>query len=310
MENVKCLCNSKANDLILTAKDYLYGSIGDYNLVKCSSCGLYRTNPRPDMSEIANYYGKDYIPYFSSRLVNNEKNVIKIFIKKIYKSIFNFYENQTPNVMKTNLLEIGCGGGQYLSKMIDSGWSCIGIEMSEHAAKNSMAKGFDIRIGMIDDIIKTQLIGSKFDLIVGWMVLEHVHNPNKTLAQLRDLLDDNGYICISVPNINSISFKLFRKYWYPLQMPTHLYHFSQKTLNEICLKIDLKVERVFYQPILNDYPLSIGVYLKSKGLVKLSSFVNKIGDNIIFNILFYPFALLLSKLGIGSRMTVWIRKNI
>ena len=66
-------------------------------------------------------------------------------------------------------------------------------------------------------------------------------------------------------------------------MPTHLYHFSQKTLNEICLNIDLKVERVFYQPILNDYPLSIGVYLKSKGLVKLSSFVNKIGDNIIFS---------------------------
>ena len=50
---------------------------------------------------------------------------------------------------------------------------------------------------------KTVIKKQKYDWITLWHVLEHTHNPKKTLKSLISLLNKNGLMAIAIPNINS-----------------------------------------------------------------------------------------------------------
>src|SRR3546814_9273497 len=68
------------------------------------------------------------------------------------------------------------------------------------------------------------------DLIVGWMVLEHLHQPLAVLRKLRRWIQPDGWLVLSVPDAGSLEFRVFGDRWYALQLPTHLHHFSPETL--------------------------------------------------------------------------------
>src|SRR3546814_19345766 len=59
------------------------------------------------------------------------------------------------------------------------------------------------------------------DLIVGWMVLEHLHQPLAVLRKLRRWIQPDGWLVLSVPDAGSLEFRVFGDRWYALQLPTH-----------------------------------------------------------------------------------------
>jgi hypothetical protein len=44
------------------------------------------------------------------------------------------------------------------------------------------------------------------------------------------LLKDDGLLVIHVPNVRSLEFKLFGRWWFPLDPPRHFYHFDRVSL--------------------------------------------------------------------------------
>jgi len=73
----------------------------------------------------------------------------------------------------------------------------------------------------------------QFDLVTMWHVLEHVGYPLDTLARLRSWLRDDGLLAVCVPNIQSLQAQLFGRFWFHLDVPRHLVHFSPTTLQVV-----------------------------------------------------------------------------
>jgi len=54
-------------------------------------------------------------------------------------------------------------------------------------------------------------------------VFEHLRNPPGVLAKLKKLLKEGGYLILSFPNSESIQCELFKKNWFHLDPPRHLF---------------------------------------------------------------------------------------
>ena len=90
----------------------------------------------------------------------------------------------------------------------------------------------------------------KFDLITMWHSLEHIHNLNKTLKSLNEKLSDNGHLLIAVPNISAAEKKYLGTKWVAYDAPRHLYHFDQKSLENLISKYGFEIVQI--KPIYQD----------------------------------------------------------
>jgi 2-polyprenyl-3-methyl-5-hydroxy-6-metoxy-1,4-benzoquinol methylase len=62
------------------------------------------------------------------------------------------------------------------------------------------------------------------------MVLEHLHDPVASLHTLYEWAKPGAWLALSVPNIDSLEFRLFKQRWHALHLPCHLYHYTPKTI--------------------------------------------------------------------------------
>ena len=44
-------------------------------------------------------------------------------------------------------------------------------------------------------------------------------------------MKDDGLLVVSVPNVNSLEYKLFGRWWFQLDPPRHFYHFDKRSLS-------------------------------------------------------------------------------
>jgi hypothetical protein len=80
-----------------------------------------------------------------------------------------------------------------------------------------------------------------------------MYQPKEVLAKVAEWLKPGGVFFALMPNIDSAGFRFFKSYWYALELPRHLFHFSPKSLaymaNSAGLKVlSLKTEReIFFE---------------------------------------------------------------
>lgn len=95
------------------------------------------------------------------------------------------------------VLEIGCGGGALLHRMVTEGAHATGIEPDLRSAERAHAAGLDV----IPEPFAADRFGDeRFDAIVHYAVLEHIEEPAQFLAEQLRLLADGGTIICSVPD--------------------------------------------------------------------------------------------------------------
>ncbi|MCH7414583.1 class I SAM-dependent methyltransferase [Belliella sp. R4-6] len=233
----KCpLCKS---GLFLNHMDVLDYSISKekFVLCKCSNCTFVFTNPRPDIESIGKYYEfEDYISHQdkSNNLINRVYKVVRnITLRKKINWINNFQSN------KGRLLDIGCGTGYFLNAAKKNGWITTGIEPNENA--RSIAKSFNIDIHAdLDELHKDE----KYDAITMFHVLEHVHSLRKSTKKIKSKLKNTGTLFIAVPNIDSWDSKYYKQFWAALDVPRHLYHFDQSTVQKLAEEMGLTIVEI------------------------------------------------------------------
>jgi len=309
LENTTCTLGCEKNDeLILSGHDLLHNLPGNYIIVKCCTCGLMRTNPRPTPDTIGFYYPDNYGPYIGTQVPQVETSRIsgiKKLLKPFVNRIFIFNTQRLPSLIPGRLLEIGCASGSFLHQMARRGWQVQGIEFSEKAAQAAEQLGYRVHAGPLETAPKPD---DSFDLIVGWMVLEHLHDPIGSLQRLRDWAKPGAYLAVSVPNADSLEFRLFKDKWYALQLPTHLHHFTPSTLEKVLSAGGWTLEKIHHQRVLSNLFASTGYVLREKGYAKfgqkLIDFPEQAGR---WQFVLYPLAWLLSVFGQTGRMTVWAR---
>ena len=313
LEDAPCpLCagsNLAVDEPVLIGRDLLHEIPGEFAVVKCGACGLMRTNPRPSPSSIGHFYPDHYGPYLSSRVQGDppHPNRIRRALRLLSLGMFRFNTDIIPELPPGRMLEVGCASGNFLDRMAKGGWDVQGIEFSPSAAKTAVELGYDVHVGPLE----TAPVPDKpFDLIVGWMVLEHLHDPLSGLRKLRKCAKPDTWLVLSVPNAGSIEFRVFKEHWYSLHLPAHLYHFTPRTIDQLLGRTGWRLHKIYHQRTLADLIASTGYVLRKSGFVALGERLISLPDSPgRWNQYFYPLAWFLSLFGQTGRMTVWARPD-
>ncbi|RMD58163.1 class I SAM-dependent methyltransferase [Candidatus Woesearchaeota archaeon] len=301
------LCGREKFKEVVRGKDRMYLLEGTFKLVKCTNCNLHFVNPRPkDMSK---YYPNDYYSFETRHKRNKLAELIyktyfskkgSIFLKALFYPIYPLVRTTIVETGK-KMLDIGCGGGVFLSRMKNLGLEVHGIDPF---AKDNPEL----------NIIKSKLENAPykketFDIITINNTLEHVENPDYTIKKISEWLKRGGKTIIGVPNINSLLFKIFGTYWSELDLPRHLYHFNSKTLKRYCAKHGLKIIKIRYNSVPFEITGSLAYLASALSKKPKPLSKSKIASNRALYYLSFPICHILSLLKIGGRLEIIAQKN-
>lgn len=226
------ICGSENRSPFISCKDHSI-SKETFHLEKCNACEFVFTNPRPSQQEIGPYYD-------SSAYISHHAQSTGI-IASIYRAIRNKQFVSKENIIRSylrkieNILDIGCGTGDFLAYMKSKGVEVTGAEPDKDARNQAQQKGLSI-------VNPEELsnLKKRFKVITMWHVLEHVHLLNERITEISNLLDDGGIAVIAVPNLKSFDAGYYGSYWAAYDVPRHLYHFSRKNITELFAKQSFK----------------------------------------------------------------------
>ncbi|SDW08054.1 Methyltransferase domain-containing protein [Lutibacter oricola] len=225
------------NSVYLKLKDYSV-SKENFELIYNSELELLETSPKPTLQKLPSYYeSEDYISHTDAKesLVDKVYQFVKgIALKNKLKLINSF------NLEEKNMLDVGCGTGEFLLTCKNNQWNVVGVEPNKNARDLAIGKlDKNTSVNIFADI--DELISQKFDVITMWHVLEHVPNLDEYILKLKQLLKPNGVLIVAVPNYKSFDALHYKQYWAAFDVPRHLWHFSQNSISILFSKVNLKV---------------------------------------------------------------------
>lgn len=231
------VCGENEFKDFLTCQDYTVTQ-EKFTITQCSGCGFKFTNPRPNETAIGRYYqSEEYISHSNTKkgLINQIYHMVRNrALKGKLKLVNKLAKGQTRNI-----LDIGCGTGFFLKTCKTDGWQIMGCEPDQKTrAMATENTGIDIQQNIFSDKLKP--VG--FSIITMWHVLEHVHQIDKTIQRLYELLDNQGTLVVAVPNANAHEAARFKETWAAYDVPRHLYHFTPETIVPLFQKHNFKVE--------------------------------------------------------------------
>lgn len=299
--NIICnFCGSTKASKYLTVTDHRLNIPGEWDLYKCTNCGLIFIWPQPDWNELSLHYPKEYHGYITSksRLLNIFR---KYGLAKRTKSIQNF---KSSNGI---LLDIGCASGDFLEEFRNkTGWEVIGIEIIEDAVKVAQEKKITI---IKNDLISANLKENTYDVITLWDVLEHLPDPSAVLIECNRILKDDGLLVIKTPDPSGIEASMFGKYWVGYEAPQHLFIFPRNVLINFLEKTDFRIKKLSQTG--SDYAaplLSLSFILSDHGQKKLASSLVKFSRSIIGRVFLMFLIKPFRTFGIRSSCTYYATK--
>lgn len=236
----------------LIAPDRFHGRTRQFQLLRCPSCSMVWLCEPPSKAEMGMHYGPDYDRTISTAAKAPDHWTPRCDELLRYKT-------------GGSVLDMGCASGGFLSTFRGPAWKLFGVEMSEDAARTARNRcGADVFVG---DVLDAPFAPESFDAITCFNVFEHVYEPVKVLAKVSEWLKPNGIFYTMMPNIDSAGARIFKSYWYALELPRHLYHFSPKTLNMLAQSVGL--QKVFIEARRDLYFERSVSYIKEEAFRKL-----------------------------------------
>ena len=207
-----------------------------YNLYKCDQCKIGMLHPFPSEEELTKLYScGNYRTKTGKRFGSTIEFLIYLGRLRKRGRI-----NQFVKVGK--ILDIGCGRGLFLDVMRRGGWDPIGTELNEKTAFYAI-KTYGLKV-LHGDIIQHKLPSQSLDTININQVLEHLKNPGQVIEESYRLLRKGGMLIISVPDLGSSQFTIGKKNWFLLDLPFHLFHFTEEGLENLLRKNGFKIKHI------------------------------------------------------------------
>ena len=185
-----------------------------YNVFKCNVCGLIFTDIILDSEAYSQIHSEAV-----GKIWQEHHESFSKFI-----NIKNKYSGKG--------LEIGPSNNPILRK------NTIFVDMFEEAPFNLFEDETYFK-GQFPDIS----LKKKFKIIVASHVFEHSTNPEQFLNKCKDILDDDGDICLSIPNFE---IWINQKYWNGITSEHQIYP-TITQIKKICKKLNLNSNFEYFQ---------------------------------------------------------------
>ncbi|KKK49818.1 hypothetical protein LCGC14_3131220 [marine sediment metagenome] len=167
-----------------------------------------------------------------------------------------YFDLKRPEILKLiptkakSILDLGCGTGT-LGKIIKERQPCqvTGIELNKEAVKTAR-KNLDICIHDNLNRYDPTLIHYTYDCIILADILEHLISPWAVLKKFAQVLEKDGTVIASIPNIahpwviSQLQKGLFRYESAGLLDITHLRFFTKTTIGQLFYKAGLKITKI------------------------------------------------------------------
>src|SRR6185295_8228557 len=109
------------------------------------------------------------------------------------------------------LLDVGCATGVLVEAAGKRGWTAIGVDISTFADTQCHHRGLDVRQG---DLLTAELPHEHFDVVVLDDTIEHLCDPGRALAAIRDTLRPGGLVTLNTPNDGGWLRRLMGRHWF------------------------------------------------------------------------------------------------
>ncbi len=273
METIDCeMCGGTSNRALFSQYDLAHHVTDElFTVVRCEACRLLFLNPRPTREEIGRYYPATYYPAAGPPAPGDLRRAAKRWSGKVRRWIAqDFYGYPAPEsargwqwlrrsllwpeflwrrwrgrgflpwVGQGRALDVGCGAGNNLVALQELGWDVSGVDASEVAVAQARARfGERVRLG---DLASMHYPDRTFDTVLFSHVLEHLHGPVSLLKEVWRILDWDGRVVILCPNAGGLEAKLFGRWWFPWELPRHLFHYEKATLARMLEEAGFRVE--------------------------------------------------------------------
>lgn len=216
--------------MLFRGSDRLYHTTDKpFQIVECKACRLIRLDPRPSKEELRAYYPD---AYWYAPQDNTAGRLEQFYRRFVLRDHVNFVMRSLRDSQERGLmLDVGCGGGLFLSMMRDEGLPVLGLETSEPAAKLAWEMN---RVAVVcGELSHSPVVNESCAAITMFHVLEHLHDPVAYLHSARALLRPNGRLIVQIPNASSWQFLMFGEYWNGVDVPRHLINYRQKDMENL-----------------------------------------------------------------------------
>ncbi|MFC1704335.1 class I SAM-dependent methyltransferase [Candidatus Omnitrophota bacterium] len=211
------VCNNAETETVYeNMRSYFvhYNKAFELVISKCNSCGFVFQSSA---------YAKNYDRIVSQEYKNYKKSDFFDFPNRGIRNLetLSFLLGHLPKEKPLHVLEIGSNRGDllYLLKEKRPSIHALGLDPTacEHTTVPTMHSFF-----------KKELFPNKFDVVILQHVLEHVKYPQVMIADVANILTDDGLVCIEVPNLE-VAFR------YAVEDFTvdHVNYFNLETLNSL-----------------------------------------------------------------------------
>lgn len=142
----------------------------------------------------------------------------------------------------TRVLDVGCGGGDFMAVAQRLGYQVEGIDISDASTEICSSRSLKSVTG---DLL-THEFGHDFGVIMMWDVLAHLRDPASFVVRARELLGKGGVLFIKTPAFGDLSVRLANRWPRTagalLSAPSHNQYFDRESLTALLSRTGFKSE--------------------------------------------------------------------
>ena len=231
-------------------KNIIFPNSKELKIFRCKNCNLFQIHPLIEQDQLNRIYINEGV---FSKIIENpakDKKFFKFFEKLyseyglderfIVKKCFSFFKEKKELM----ILDIGCSTGNLLKifRNYEPNVRMMGIDIDPNSKKNAAPEIQESII--IGDFLNVEF-QNLYDIISFNTVVEHLPNFVKYLEKAKSILNTDGIIFISTPDILSPQSLESGDKWELIstheKMLGHVIWLNKPAINFLAKKLDLKI---------------------------------------------------------------------
>jgi len=283
---------------------------GQYGVVSCAKCSSSYVNPSPNLDALNYYYNNCECNKQLGNLLKERVGKRGVILSERTMLVLEIVSTLLEDRPKVRILDVGCNSGAFLYELKQalneenyaSKVSLEGIDIDKTAIQNPVDDEIILHHSSAEEFVSKS--EHKFDLILHFELIEHLHDPYEFCCALYKLLNGNGLMYFHTPNAlgldnTALSYNEFRPLAHGIFPPMHLNAFTTQNITHFLIRCGFKIAKI---STLGNFDVDIVKQFGSKE-GKLSV-INEISDEASLAILQH----VLRELGSSSHLAVLASK--
>ena len=246
VEEICPLCKNSGQQYL--ESDFVYGGKDSQNYIYCKHCDFYYLTPKPTEEELNTFYVNNFEDFMDKRSGDDsnwkeEEAHVEIQKREAQRRLPFLVDAIKKNI---SILEVGASTGFMLNaiKDIDPTVNAYALEPSKQFSLYLEKSGYPCFRDpkeIPDDL--------KFDLIIHFFVIAHVHDFEEFLLFYLSKLNKGGEMIFETPSATDALYQLydipkFKEFYWQV---AHLVSFTNKSMKYLLDKHNLKYEIIPHQ---------------------------------------------------------------